>query len=117
MAAPPPPDTIAGAALRRSRYRRSDRPPARTAALLTTAHNCIPLRTSMDITTNVRYSAHVVAESKQHTPRVSVLLSREEFERLDAYCAQFGHKKSTLIARLIRDFLNQQKFEAGDDTE
>ena len=39
--------------------------------------------------------------------KVSVLLDSEEFERFDAYCRETGFKKSTLIARLIRDHLDE----------
>ena len=39
--------------------------------------------------------------------RISVLLDSEEFDRFDAYCQQRGFKKSTLIARLIRDHLHE----------
>ncbi len=39
--------------------------------------------------------------------KISVLLDSEEFQRFDAYCEQQGFKKSTLIARLIRDHLDE----------
>ena len=42
--------------------------------------------------------------------KITVLLDREEFERFDNYCEQKGFKKSTLIARLIRDYLNENHF-------
>lgn len=41
-----------------------------------------------------------------HLVRLTVLLKPQEAERLDAYCEESGHKKSTLIARLIRDHLD-----------
>ena len=56
----------------------------------------------------------MLAETKQRNPRVSVLLKRDEFARFDAYCEKYGYKKSTLIARLVRDFLNREKFEVED---
>ena len=40
-------------------------------------------------------------------PKISVLLDSEEFDRFDAYCQERGFKKSTLIARLIRDHLDE----------
>lgn len=46
----------------------------------------------------------------QKRVKVTVLLDREEFERFDAYCEQRGFKKSTLIARLIRDHLAESGF-------
>jgi hypothetical protein len=42
--------------------------------------------------------------------KVTVLLTRDEFERLTAYCDQKGFKKSTLIARLVRDHLDGENF-------
>jgi hypothetical protein len=42
--------------------------------------------------------------------KVSVLLTREELDRLEQYCVQRGYKKSTLIARLIRDHLDREQF-------
>ena len=42
--------------------------------------------------------------------KVSVLLDSEEFERFEAFCEERGFKKSTLIARLIREHLDNQGF-------
>jgi hypothetical protein len=42
--------------------------------------------------------------------RVQVLMSREEAERFGAYCHERGFKKSTLIARLIREHLAEEHF-------
>ena len=42
--------------------------------------------------------------------RVQVLMSPEEAERFDSYCQERGFKKSTLIVRLIREHLDQEKF-------
>jgi len=42
--------------------------------------------------------------------RIQVLLSREEADRFEAYCQDRGFKKSTLIARLIRDHLAEERF-------
>ena len=42
--------------------------------------------------------------------KVTVLLSDSEFARLDAYCDERGYKKSTLISRLIREYLDSQQF-------
>ena len=44
---------------------------------------------------------------KERTPRVNVLLPQEDYDRLTAYCEREGHKKSTLIAKLIREFLER----------
>lgn len=43
--------------------------------------------------------------------KISVLLDSEEFDRFDAYCRESGFKKSTLIARLIRDHLDESAFD------
>lgn len=38
--------------------------------------------------------------------KVSVLLSPQDAARLESYCTDSGHKKSTLIAKLVRDYLD-----------
>ena len=42
--------------------------------------------------------------------KISVLLCESEDERFSAYCQERGYKKSTLIARLVRDHLNGEGF-------
>lgn len=42
--------------------------------------------------------------------RVQVLMSDQDAGRFDAYCAAMGFKKSTLIARLIREHLDRENF-------
>ena len=42
--------------------------------------------------------------------RIQVLMTREEAERFERYCLERGYKKSTLIARLIREHLDQEKY-------
>lgn len=49
------------------------------------------------------------------TVRVQVLMPREEADRFDAYCRQLGFKKSTLIARLIREHLVEEHFAQQQD--
>ena len=44
------------------------------------------------------------------TVRTQVLMSREEAERFENYCRERGFKKSTLIARLVRDHLSEEQF-------
>lgn len=46
---------------------------------------------------------------------MSVLLTEDELDRLERYCLELGYKKSTLIARLIRDHLNAEQFGAPGD--
>jgi hypothetical protein len=43
--------------------------------------------------------------------RVQVLLQPGEAERFERFCHLRGHKKSTLIARLIREHLDSEEFE------
>ncbi len=43
------------------------------------------------------------------TARVQVLLPADEGERFAAYCARNGFKKSTLIARLVREHLEREE--------
>lgn len=43
-------------------------------------------------------------------PKLSVLLNQVEAARFDAYCRSRGFKKSTLVARLIRDHMDQEGF-------
>jgi hypothetical protein len=42
--------------------------------------------------------------------KISVLLLDDEAERFESYCKSKGHKKSTLIARLIREHLESEQF-------
>lgn len=42
--------------------------------------------------------------------QIVVLLPPREAEHFDAYCEARGYKKSTLIARLIRDHLDAEQF-------
>jgi hypothetical protein len=37
-------------------------------------------------------------------------MSPEEAERFESYCRERGFKKSTLIARLIREHLSEEQF-------
>jgi hypothetical protein len=47
--------------------------------------------------------------------RVSVLLRQEDAARLAVYCEEKAHKKSTLIARLVREYLDKKGVEAGGE--
>ena len=49
--------------------------------------------------------------------KLSVLLPEREAERFDAYCRAKGFKKSTLIARLVRDHLDAEDRTADDRSE
>jgi hypothetical protein len=47
--------------------------------------------------------------------KISVVLSSAELERFNSYCDEKGYKKSTLIRRLIRDYLDLEGQPAPDD--
>ena len=47
---------------------------------------------------------------KKKPIKITVLLDDAEFERFDNYCRERGFKKSTLIARLIRNFLDMEGY-------
>jgi len=49
--------------------------------------------------------------------KITVLLSDEEFQRFQTFCTQKGYKKSTLIARLIREHLDHEGFKKNSRTE
>ena len=40
--------------------------------------------------------------------RVQVLVPRPEADRFDTYCREKGFKKSPLIARLVREYLDRE---------
>lgn len=42
--------------------------------------------------------------------KITVLLELAESDRFEAYCTERGFKKSTLIARLIREYLDKEAF-------
>ena len=46
--------------------------------------------------------------------KISVILSESEAEIFGAYCKANGFKKSTLIARLIREHLMREQFAVQD---
>ena len=48
--------------------------------------------------------------------KITVLLDSEEFDRFDASCQERGFKKSTLIARLIPDHLDESAFDGQAKT-
>ena len=50
--------------------------------------------------------------SSKRRHSVSVLLTEEEFTRFARYCDEQGFKKSTLVAKLIREHLDNEGVEA-----
>jgi hypothetical protein len=65
--------------------------------------------------TKVRTFAVSCPEVELHVDgknKISVVLAEPEFARFDAYCSEKGFKKSTLIARLIREHLDHEGFRA-----
>jgi hypothetical protein len=49
--------------------------------------------------------------------KISVVLSTAELYRFNSYCNEKGHKKSTLIRRLIREHLDREVYPAPDREE
>ena len=47
--------------------------------------------------------------------RIQVLMPKAEAERFDAYCHEKGYKKSPLIARLVREYLDSEGFNPQRD--
>lgn len=47
----------------------------------------------------------------EDTVKVTVLLSEDEFARFDSYCKARGYKKSSLIARLVREHMDEEGFQ------
>ncbi|MBC8107661.1 MAG: hypothetical protein H7Z14_13805 [Anaerolineae bacterium] len=57
-----------------------------------------------------------MATNRKKLAKITVLLNDEEFTRFDHYCRDRGFKKSTLIARLIRQFLDLEGYGMGPGT-
>ena len=49
--------------------------------------------------------------------KISVILSTAELNRFNSYCTEKGHKKSTLIRRLIREYLDREAFDSPAQEE
>jgi len=47
--------------------------------------------------------------------RIQVLMPKAEAERFEAYCREKGYKKSPLIARLVREYLDREGFKPQPD--
>lgn len=68
------------------------------------------MRNSIDICAFLAYDLFTMSQlfpEAKHV-KVTVLLQPNEFNRFDTYCKEMGYKKSPLLARLIRDFLNNE---------
>jgi hypothetical protein len=70
----------------------------------------MPAHESASVWTTARSGWYVEGDARGGMPKLSVLLGDDEAERLEAFCRERGHKKSTLVARLIRDHLNREGF-------
>jgi hypothetical protein len=57
----------------------------------------------------VHTSGEMYAPCRCLMRKISVLLTEEEFAVFEQYCNERGHKKSTLIAKLIRDRLAEER--------
>lgn len=40
--------------------------------------------------------------------KITVLLEQKEFDEFDQFCQEHGFKKSTLLVRLLREFLERE---------
>jgi hypothetical protein len=49
-------------------------------------------------------------DSMSRPVRVQVLMRPDDARRFERYCDAQGHKKSTLIARLIREYLEREGY-------
>ena len=47
--------------------------------------------------------------------RVQVLMPKAEADRFEFYCREKGYKKSPLIARLVREYLDRENFNPQPD--
>ena len=50
------------------------------------------------------------ALAKKRRKSINVILAPNEFRRFQRFCSERGHKKSTLIATLIRNHMDTEKF-------
>lgn len=76
------------------------------------AQNCALFPTNAHLCcfvgTEVIYRSATCRENA--VPKISVLLTDADARQFEAYCEERGHKKSTLIARLIREHLVREGF-------
>jgi hypothetical protein len=47
--------------------------------------------------------------------KITVLLDSVEFSQFDQFCREHGFKKSTLLAKLLREFLERETAGRKDD--
>src|ERR1035438_3955793 len=73
------------------------------------------LHTNVDFCASPAQNIAKEASALADTVRIQVLMPREDADRFDAYCRELGFKKSTLIARLIRDHLAGERFTQQQD--
>ena len=52
---------------------------------------------------------------KPKNRKITVLLEEAEFLRFEDYCSQKGHKKSTLISKLISDYLDKKETNVSEN--
>jgi hypothetical protein len=73
------------------------------------------LHTNVDFCASPAQNIAEEASALADIVRIQVLMPREDADRFDAYCRELGFKKSTLIARLIRDHLAGERFTQQQD--
>ena len=54
--------------------------------------------------------ANANSGARKGTNKITVLLPNDEFDRFDRYCRERAYKKSTLIARLVRQYLDLEGY-------
>lgn len=47
--------------------------------------------------------------------RIQVLMPKAEADRFEGYCREKGYKKSPLIARLVREYLDSEGYDPQPD--
>lgn len=56
------------------------------------------------------YNAAGAFVAKKKRKSINVILDMSGYRRFQKFCVERGYKKSTLVARLIRDYLDNEKF-------
>lgn len=52
--------------------------------------------------------------SNGNVKKITVLMNSDEYNRFSEYCKATGHKKSTLIVRLVKEHLDHEEFGSED---
>ncbi len=85
--------------------------------LLSSPYSGLPERSNAPFNSQLRMKTHLCAKARidmlgavaAKMRKISVLLEPDGYERFESYCRTKGHKKSTLVSKLIRDFLDNEQ--------